>query len=214
MHTLKPHFAGKSHVIWDWNGTLLDDVVLCHDIILEMLDRHGLKSITLEEYQRLFRFPVREYYKDVGFDLEKTPFEEVATDFMSTYLRRVLEASLFTGVDGLLSELRAEGVANSILSAAPERDLKNLLVHHGIAGHFDHVFGLTDHYAISKIQRGRDLIAHMGADPKELMLVGDTDHDLEVGEALGIDVLLVSGGHQSHARLSERHHRVQDRYQA
>ncbi len=48
----------------------------------------------------------------------------------------------------------------------------------------------------------------MDIDPGQLILVGDTDHDLEVGDALGIDVLLVTGGHQSHARLSKRHSRV------
>lgn len=208
MKSLKSHFAGKSHVIWDWNGTLLDDVELCLDIIQGMLVRHGLKPIGLQDYLDVFRFPVVEYYKDVGFDLSKTPFEVVATDFMTSYLARVREARLFRGVPELLVELRGEGVACSVLSAAPERDLKELLAHHGIASFFDHVFGLTDHYARSKIDRGRELVARLGTHPGELILVGDTDHDLEVGEALGVDVLLVAGGHQSHARLATRHHRV------
>lgn len=208
MKILKPHFAGKSHVIWDWNGTLLDDVELCLDIMQGMLRRHGLKPIALDDYLRLFRFPVIEYYKEVGFDLDSTPFEEVATDFMTSYLNRVKEAPLFGGVQELLAELRDEGIACSVLSAAPERDLKELLAHHGIDCHFDHVFGLTDHYARSKVARGRELMMRLGRDPGELLLVGDTDHDLEVGQELGIDVLLVSGGHQSHDRLAERHHRV------
>lgn len=208
MKSLKPHFSGKNHVIWDWNGTLLDDVELCVDIIQGMLARHGLKPIGIADYLDVFRFPVIEYYRDVGFDLDKTPFEVVATDFMTSYLGRVREAPLFRGVPELLVELRTEGVACSVLSAAPERDLKDLLAHHGIATFFDHVYGLTDHYARSKIDRGRELMARLGSAPEELILVGDTDHDLEVGEALGIDVLLVAGGHQSHTRLTKRHHRV------
>ncbi len=208
MISLKAHFQGKTHVIWDWNGTLLDDVELCLDIIQGMLKKHGLAEVSLDDYRRVFRFPVIEYYKDVGFDLERTPFEVVATDFMTTYLERVREARLFGGVPELLGILREEGIACSVLSAAPEADLKSLLAHHGIDGHFDHVYGLTDHYARSKIDRGRQLIAAMGVAPDQLILVGDTDHDLEVGDALGIDVLLVTGGHQSHARLSERHSRV------
>ncbi len=208
MKSLKPHFSGKSHVIWDWNGTLLDDVELCLDIIQGMLKQHGLRPIALDDYLEIFRFPVVEYYKDVGFDLAKTPFEVIATDFMNSYLSRVREATLFQGVPELLVELKGEGVACSVLSAAPERDLKELLAHHGIETFFEHVYGLTDHYAHSKIDRGRELVGRLGVDAGELILVGDTDHDLEVGEALGIDVLLVPGGHQSHARLAKRHHRV------
>ncbi len=164
--------------------------------------------VPLDDYLEIFRFPVVEYYKDVGFDLAKTPFEVIATDFMNSYLSRVREATLFQGVPELLVELKGEGVACSVLSAAPERDLKELLAHHGIETFFEHVYGLTDHYAHSKIDRGRELVGRLGVDAGELILVGDTDHDLEVGEALGIDVLLVPGGHQSHARLAKRHHRV------
>src|SRR5262249_46428492 len=102
MISLRPHFEGKSHVIWDWNGTLLDDVDLCVEIVQGMLERHGLARIGLAEYQSVFRFPVREYYKDVGFDFAKTPFEAVSEDFMSTYLDRVLEARLFGGAVDLI----------------------------------------------------------------------------------------------------------------
>lgn len=208
MITLRPHFEGKTHVIWDWNGTLLDDVELCVDIIQGMLRKHDLAPIDKGEYLRVFRFPVVEYYKDVGFDLKKVPFEVVATDFMNAYNSRVLEASLFGGAVDLIGALRENGVCCSILSAAQETDLQSLIRHHGIEELFDHIYGLGDHYARSKIERGRQLIDAMGVGKDQIMLVGDTDHDLEVGEALGIDVLLVAGGHQSHERLSERHSRV------
>ncbi len=208
MHSLKAHFTGKKHVIWDWNGTLLDDAQICLEVMADLLSHHGLRPVDMQEYRRVFRFPVIEYYRDVGFDFDRVPFEVVAEDFMNRYKARVLEAPLFDGVATLLGELRSEGLASSVLSAAPEAELNRLLGHHGIAAQFDRIYGLNDHFARSKVERGRQLLADLAIEPDGVMLVGDTDHDLEVGESMGVDVLLVDGGHQCGDRLAARHHRV------
>ena len=51
---MKPH-----HVIWDWNGTLVDDAWLCVEIINELLARRGLAPITPCKYSAVFGFPLR-----------------------------------------------------------------------------------------------------------------------------------------------------------
>jgi len=60
------------------------------------------------------------------------------------------------------------------------------------------------------IQRGHDLLRESGVPATRTLLIGDTDHDLEVGHALGISVLLVTHGHQSAERLKRLHHDVID----
>ena len=47
------------HVIWDWNGTLLDDAVLCVEVMNVVLARRKLPPLTAERYADRFRFPVR-----------------------------------------------------------------------------------------------------------------------------------------------------------
>ena len=55
--------------LWDWNGTLVNDVALCSQLLNSQLQRHGHAPLGgVEEYRRVFRFPIEEYYKDAGFD--------------------------------------------------------------------------------------------------------------------------------------------------
>ncbi len=71
------------YVIWDWNGTLFDDLDFCLESINLLLQRHGLAPLPdIDAYKRVFRFPIREYYRDLGFQFDKTPYEELACEYM------------------------------------------------------------------------------------------------------------------------------------
>ncbi len=205
MNKLTKHFESKQHVIWDWNGTLLDDVDLCVDVINGLLQRHSLPRITKDAYRKKFRFPIVEYYKTIGFDLELTPFEGLAAEFISDYADAVPTCLLFEGAAELLGSLKEGGKSCSILSAAKEYELKQLTKHHGIHDRFEHIYGLSDHYAVSKIERGHELIHQLGLPKEKLIIVGDTDHDIEVARALGVDLVLLGDGHQEYERLSPLH---------
>ena len=76
--------------------------------------------------------------------------------------------------------------------------------------YFDFVYGIEDKLAASKLHRGHDLIRASGVAPGKTILIGDTDHDLEVAQALGISVVLVTHGHQSTERLRRIHQNVVD----
>jgi phosphoglycolate phosphatase len=55
---------------------------------------------------------------------------------------------------------------------------------------------------MSKVNRGRELLAEIGREPDDVLLIGDTGHDYEVSRELGCDCLLISSGHQSFQRIS------------
>jgi phosphoglycolate phosphatase len=208
VRKLKAFFGGKKHVIWDWNGTLLDDVELVVEIVGVLLEEQKKKSITPQQYRDLFCFPIVEYYRRLGFDFEKVSFETLSLRFIEAYKKGFAAMKLHPGAKELLHELRSEGYTQSVLSASQESALRKQLSHHKILECFKHVYGLTDHYAASKVERGRQLIAAAGIPAAETILVGDTDHDLEVGKEMGVDVLLLGDGHQSYERLKALHHRV------
>ncbi len=72
MTRLEEIFKGKSHILWDWNGTLLDDVDLCVFTMSEVLAKHGLKKIDKKPSRETFCFPVMKYYQSLGFDFENS----------------------------------------------------------------------------------------------------------------------------------------------
>jgi phosphoglycolate phosphatase len=205
MLRIKKYLSGKKAVIWDWNGTLLNDVEMVVDAISHVLKDHGLQPPTVKEYTEIFGFPVSDYYRRLGIDYEKVSFEEVSQKFVSQYMNAILGCQLHHGVKEVLQFLHESGVSQSILSAGHEDSLKHHLHHFGIAPFFEHVYGLSDHHARGKVERGKELLSAAGYAQQSTLLIGDTDHDLEVGKQLGIDVLLLADGHQSFERLSKLH---------
>ena len=190
------------HVIWDWNGTLLDDAWLCMEITNSLLQPRGLELLTPERYQRLFDFPVRIYYERMGFDLEAESFETLGTAFIEGYNRRRFECHLQPDAATAIEALRQAGIGQSILSASKQESLAEIADHFGLSHAFEEVIGLDDHYAAGKVDLGKALMERLHHEPAEVLLVGDTVHDHEVAVAMGSDCLLIPSGHHTPAKLA------------
>ncbi|MEE4257034.1 MAG: HAD family hydrolase [Bacteroidales bacterium] len=188
-------------ILWDWNGTMLNDMSICIDAMNLMLRERELKLLDEEVYRDVFTFPVRDYYSKIGFDFDKEPFEKPALEFIENYDDMVREARIFSDTNMALDTFRSRGYTQMILSAMQNDFLNELVRQHGIAHYFDEISGIDDHYASGKVENARKLIAGLEGKAGETVMIGDTIHDHEVGEELGIRVILVSRGHQSEERI-------------
>jgi len=189
-------------VIWDWNGTLLDDVEICVQSMNLLLGRRGLTPMTVDQYRSVFTFPVQRYYELVGFDFQSESFSDVALEYHEAYEGLVRRAKLHSDAIQALERLSAQEVSQVVLSALEERRLHNELRIRGIGHHFTHAFGLSDLHARSKAERGRELVAALESGTSVRWMIGDTDHDAEVAAEIGATCVLVSCGHHSYERLS------------
>ena len=209
MERLKEQLLEFDTVIWDWNGTLLDDAHLCVEIVNGILHRYNLPSLSLTEYRRKFDFPVRKYYDSIGLTEDRVAFDVVSEEFVSTYRTRFPEVELHRGTVQLLQDLQAAEVSQAVLSASHKTELAIQIASHGLESYFGWVQGLDDILAAGKVEAGRTLLKKSGVDPGKAVLVGDTLHDLEVGRALGLkQVLLLDHGHHCSERLSREHTHV------
>ena len=103
----------------------------------------------------------------------------------------------------VLSYFKEKGTRQFVLSAMKQNMLEKTLKHNSIFNFFEGAYGLDDHYAVSKIERGKQLISEHNIEKKNSFIIGDTNHDFEVAEQLGINCILISDGHQSEKRLKE-----------
>ena len=197
-------------VIWDWNGTLLNDLSVAVTIINQMLIERNLKPITVEHYLEVFTFPVCDYYEQIGFDLEKEPFEIPAFQFISNYNIAVQTCRLHRDVTAILGCLKDQGYRQFILSAMEQQQLEKTVQQSGIPHFFEELVGLDNHFASSKIENGREMFTKRGLTPELTVLIGDTVHDYEVAEAIGCKCILVTHGHQSQRRLMKTGAKVVD----
>jgi phosphoglycolate phosphatase len=189
------------HIIWDWNGTLLNDTALCLNIINGLLKTKNLKTLSLEDYRLIFDFPVKNYYEKVGFNFIDYSFEEVGKQWMDEYEIRKGETVLFEGTKDVLDYISSLGIGQSILSAYSLETLIEIINDHGLSKYFKHITGLDHIYATSKLDIGKELIKKIDAPLQKIVLIGDTIHDHEVASELGIQCILIANGHQSRERL-------------
>ncbi len=184
------------YVIWDWNGTLFDDLDLCLYCINRLLYNNGYKPLpTLEAYKKVFGFPISEYYKRAGFDFSKKSYMELADEYLDMYLPMAKLCSLNKDAVATLEGFKQKGYKQYILSATELSNLKAQVERYPIGHYFDNLLGTGDVYAASKAQLAYNFLEEH-KDTEELIYIGDTYHDLEVANILRAKTFLYNGGHQ------------------
>mgnify|MGYP002619957637 FL=1 len=173
-------------VLWDWNGTLLDDAALCCELLNTMLARHGYAPVgSMEAYRQVFCFPIETYYRRAGFDFSRHPFAALADEYMRLYTPRSLGCPLQPDACAVLDALRAQGMRQVMLSASKRENLQQQVEHFGLRSRFDTLLGLSDIYAKSKTEVGLRWLRESGLEAAVLRL-----------SAAGTPVLGVCGGYQ------------------
>jgi len=185
-----------SSIIWDWNGTLLDDVAHNLRVVNGILERRGLATLSLLEYRRVFSFPIQGFYKVLGLAHEGEEYDRIAREYVSGYTADLGSCSPTAGVQELLSRLSGRGGGNYILSATNHPDLLTQVEAVGLGGRFERILGNDDIRGKSKADKAALLLREEGLAPERTLLVGDTLHDLEVADHIGVRCILYRRGHQ------------------
>ncbi|WP_294718200.1 HAD family hydrolase [uncultured Gemmiger sp.] len=184
-------------ILWDWNGTLLDDVELCENALNRLLQRYGYpQRYDHEQYRAIFGFPVEDYYVRAGFDFTRHSFAELAESYMEDYIPASAACPLMAGAVDALEAFKNAGLRQVILSASPVTTLTRQVEERGVTPYFDRLLGLGDIYAKSKVEVGLAYLQEEGFDPAKAVMIGDSVHDFEVAQALGVGCVLQSSGHQ------------------
>ncbi|HIB26515.1 MAG TPA: HAD family hydrolase [Candidatus Marinimicrobia bacterium] len=194
---------GYKHIIWDWNGTLLNDRQFCIKIMNGVLSRRDMDEMTEEWFLDNFCFPVKDYYVKLGFDFDKEPFSISGTEFIHQYMKRIHEPDLHLYAQESLKYFQNNKLSQSLLSASSQTMLNEILQYHDIHDYFIKIVGQDDHYAHGKESSGKAWMDELDCGPHEVLLIGDTIHDKEVADAIGADCVLVCHGHVSRWRLEE-----------
>lgn len=184
-------------LIWDWNGTIVDDADLCFAIENELLRERGMPEITKAWYLAHFSFPIRAYYAQMGYTFRTESFETVSEIFMERYRERFLQCPLRTGIVQVLKAIKERGIKQTLLSVTGQDDLAAQTRAFGVDSLFSDILGQSDILGASKVERAKAYITRLGIDPNDALFIGDTDHDVEAANAVGCPCVLLSGGHQS-----------------
>lgn len=186
------------YIIWDWNGTLLDDVDINIEIINALLTERGLPVIENgDKYRKLFCFPIQNFYKDLGFTFKDEPFETVARQYAFMYDEKYPFAEVSYEAEGLLRLFRDAGAEQIIVSATEQGFLTRQVTYFEVEQYFTDILGTSDIYVKSKVSVAEKWMQENGVSPDDVLFIGDTVHDKEVADSIGCECVLVAKGHQS-----------------
>ena len=195
-------FSDYQHIVWDFNGTILDDVAVDIEVVNLLLQRRGLPLIpSREAYREVFGFPIEDYYRRIGFDFTKESYAEVAKEWVIEYRLREPTAPMRDGVLPVLDFISEKGIPQTVISASEMGILREQLHHLGIVDRFEKICGIDNIYAASKTSLATSWVK--ARVPGRVLMIGDTDHDAETARAAGFDLVLVEGGHMSRSALNK-----------
>lgn len=197
-----------NYIFFDFNGTIVDDLDLCFKLLNEMLCMKNHEKITMDKYKDIFTFPVIEYYKKAGFKFPEDNFNLLADYFVKKYIKENVNCKIFLDVIPTLKKLKQMGKHLIIISASELNMMINQLKTYGIYEYFDDVIGKDNIYAESKNQLGKDYMKKHSLNKEDCLFIGDTLHDEETADFMGIKCVLVSRGHQSKKVLSKSHSQI------
>lgn len=192
-----------STVIWDWNGTLLNDVDLCIESMNDLLKKRHLPILDRTRYLEVFTFPVIDYYKILGFDFTKEPFDIPALEFIEAYSMNFPKCTLQDGAGRALNYFSEINITQYVLSAMEQEELLRTIGHFSIQHFFREMIGISDHFASGKIEKAKEFIQKESIDLKNTLFIGDSQHDHEVAVQLGCHCVLITNGHQPSQKLEK-----------
>lgn len=189
------------HIIWDFNGTLLNDTQLSLDVDNNVFEKLGIPAITIDDYRNNMTMPVRDFYPTVGVDYSIHSYETIARLWLDEFNQKAVGVGLVSGALDAIRFFYGQGRSQSVLSASYEPSLRKQCEALGLTPYMTDISGLEDESASKKTEIGRRQLRELGLEGRDVVLIGDMLTDAHLAEDLGADCILVSWGHNDLKRL-------------
>jgi phosphoglycolate phosphatase len=184
-------------IIWDWNGTLLNDIDYNINVVNILLKRRGQRILARDEYRMLKKVPIKQFYNNIGINVTNdNVFSEIIKEYWTIYNDNYMQLELNENAENILRKIQKNGIKNYLLSLTNNKELIKQIDLFDIKGYFEKIIGSSDLEARNKIDRAKELIEKERINIKETLFIGDVINDHEVAEKLGMQCILYSNGHQ------------------
>lgn len=189
------------HIVWDWNGTILNDADASRKAVDDMFKKRNLGSVSIDLYRDNIVYPVINVYIEAGIDFSKETFQDICDEYLTNYLNNSHIISLHKDAQAVLKLFKNKGLEQHIVSASDSRVLAQQIQGYGLGPYFVNILGQDNNRADSKTLLAEKLVDLVSCEPQEMLFIGDTIHDFEVAQESGMRCCLVSNGHCSEERL-------------
>ncbi len=190
-------------IIWDFNGTLIDDIDAALASVNDMLTRRDLPHINFEQYASYVDTPIIKFYEHIFDDLYSMDFGKIAVEFNEGYEKHLPENAVMANAQEVLEYFNGKGKLQTVISATHIDKVMNRLTQFGLSGYFDKILAHTNLIAEDKTHLAVKYFNEKGIEPSEAVVIGDCVADYKMAETLGCDCILTTQGHQSRKEFAE-----------
>ena len=191
-----------SHIIWDYNGTVVDDVVTSIAAVNKMLESRGLPPTSIEIYRETLTIPLDKYYASVG--IKNADIKKLSVEFQNWCNHFSYLSSIFDGFHNAIKIAKSKSVKNILLSSLYNEFLMNEVEKYKIKNCFDDIIGMQDTAVGSKLNNAKNYLSANNIDAKNVLFVGDLTTDSDMAKALGAKCVLIPNGHNSTKRCASQ----------
>ncbi len=196
------------HILWDWNGTLLNDMWLCVESLNRILKKRERPQLDEKTYKETFSFPVKKYYETLGFDFKKESFRDLSSEFIKHYRDNFYKLKLHANAECILKKINNNKIQQSILSASKQDILEENIKFFNLEKYFNNIVGVKNHYANGKVDVAFQLVEAIKTKSSDILLIGDTVHDSEVAKEIESDCILIDHGYVDRGKLEHTKRKV------
>ncbi len=183
------------HVVWDWNGTLLDDLGVVIEAANVALRRLDADPIDEDVYRDHFTRPVRAFYDSLfGRSVTDDEWHVLNDTFHVEYMARADTAPMTGDAETAISKAAERGWGQSLLSMSPQEWLEGIVGRKGMSDRFELVDGLRAETGGLKATHMEEHLTTLRLDPDRTVVIGDTPDDAVAARHVGAHVVLYDGG--------------------
>lgn len=185
----------RSHLVWDWNGTLLDDLPIVVEAVNRAIGIFGLGAITPDDYRDHYTRPVRHFYDGLfGRVVDDEEWLRLNTEFHDAYFELATHVDLAPGARDAITLIEDIGWTQSLLSMSPQDWLDGIVDRLQLSDRFEIVDGLSGSTGGLKAVHLEEHLAVLGIVGDSVVVVGDTPDDVAAARHVGARAILFHGG--------------------
>ncbi len=182
-------------IIWDFNGTLVDDVHTALAAVNDMLTKRNQPHIDLDRYQQEVDTPIINFYNNV-FLPGTLDFSDAVVEFNYGYDKHLPDNPLMDGAEEMLRFFSSRGIRQIVVSASNVHKVTDMMTSLGIISYFEKVIARDDYMAGDKLYLAKRYFQEESIDPSNALVIGDCVADWQMAKTLGADSVLITRGHQ------------------
>ncbi|MEN8113451.1 MAG: HAD family hydrolase [Actinomycetota bacterium] len=183
------------HVVWDWNGTLVDDLPIVVECVNAALAAIGERPIDGDAYREHYTRPVYRFYESLlDREIRQSEWETLDWVFHERYAASLDRVPLADGANDALNAVDSRGWSQSILSMWWEEELAACVNRRGLTDRMTLIQGNRNDGGGTKAEHLRNHLETLSVAPSSAVLIGDALDDASAAREVGVRCILYDGG--------------------